>query len=96
MGHCVDCNNLMFSDCYGECSMAHKGIVSPDDSCEYFEPKFSPEDVAMALIHCTNGGKCETCPILDKEYLCKNLERLAADCILRYVRLLEKENSNEK
>ena len=30
---CKDCEYLMFSDCYGECSKAYKGIVSPDDSC---------------------------------------------------------------
>ena len=31
--HCKDCKYLMFSDCYGECSKAYKGIVRPDDSC---------------------------------------------------------------
>ena len=30
---CRDCEYLMFSDCYGECSKAYKGIVQPDDSC---------------------------------------------------------------
>ena len=30
---CIECEYLMFSDCYGECSKAYKGIVSPDDSC---------------------------------------------------------------
>ena len=30
---CKDCEYLMFSDCYGECSKAYKGIVSPNDSC---------------------------------------------------------------
>ena len=34
---CHECKHLMFSDCYGECSKAHKGIVNPDDSCEYGE-----------------------------------------------------------
>ena len=33
--HCKDCENLMFSDCYGECGAAHKSIVRPDDTCEY-------------------------------------------------------------
>ena len=33
--HCKDCQHLMFSDCYGECSKGHKGIVKPDDSCKY-------------------------------------------------------------
>ena len=33
--HCKDCQHLMFSDCYGECSKGHKGIVKPDDYCEY-------------------------------------------------------------
>lgn len=32
---CKDCEHLMFSDCYGECSKAHKGIVNPDDTCDY-------------------------------------------------------------
>jgi hypothetical protein len=30
---CKDCEYLMFSDMYGECSKAYKGIVSPNDSC---------------------------------------------------------------
>ena len=30
---CKDCEYLMFSDCYGECLKAYKGVVSPDDSC---------------------------------------------------------------
>lgn len=30
---CKDCKYLMFSDCYGECSKAYKGIVQPSDSC---------------------------------------------------------------
>lgn len=36
---CKDCKYLMFSDCYGECSKAYRGIVSPNDSCEYGERK---------------------------------------------------------
>jgi hypothetical protein len=31
--HCRDCKFLMFSDCYGECSKAYKGIVRPNDFC---------------------------------------------------------------
>lgn len=27
----------MFSDCYGECTKCHLGIVRPDDSCEFGE-----------------------------------------------------------
>ena len=30
---CKDCEYLMFSDCYGECRKAYKGIVNPNDSC---------------------------------------------------------------
>lgn len=30
---CGDCKYLMYSDCYGECSKAYKGIVNADDSC---------------------------------------------------------------
>ena len=39
---CKDCKHLMFSDCYGECSKGHRGIVKPDDSCEFGE-KFRRE-----------------------------------------------------
>lgn len=31
--HCKDCENLMFSDCYGECSKGYLSIVNPDDYC---------------------------------------------------------------
>ena len=37
--YCKDCEYLTFSDCYGECSQAYKGIVSPDDSCGYGKRK---------------------------------------------------------
>ena len=30
---CVECEYLMFSDMYGECSKNYKGIAHPDDSC---------------------------------------------------------------
>lgn len=30
---CKNCKFLMFSDCYGECSKAYMGVVSPDDFC---------------------------------------------------------------
>lgn len=30
---CKECEYLMFSDCYGECSKGFKGIVAPNDSC---------------------------------------------------------------
>lgn len=30
---CIECEFIMFSDCYGECSKAYRGIVSPHDSC---------------------------------------------------------------
>lgn len=36
---CKDCSHLMFSDCYGECSLGYKGIVRPNDSCPYGERK---------------------------------------------------------
>ena len=32
---CKDCKYLMFSDCYGECKKGYRGIVNPDDTCEY-------------------------------------------------------------
>lgn len=31
--HCVDCEHLMLSDFYGECSRGYMGIVSPWDYC---------------------------------------------------------------
>lgn len=34
---CKDCKHLMFSDCYGECSQSHMGIVRPNDFCNYGE-----------------------------------------------------------
>lgn len=37
--HCKDCKHLMFSDCYGECSRAHMGIVEPNDYCSRGERK---------------------------------------------------------
>lgn len=36
---CKDCKYLMFSDMYGECSKAYKGIVRPDDSCGKGKPR---------------------------------------------------------
>ena len=30
---CKECEYLMFSDCYGECSKCYMGIVSPNDYC---------------------------------------------------------------
>lgn len=36
---CKDCKNLMFSDCYGECSKGYMGIVSPNDYCSRGERK---------------------------------------------------------
>ena len=32
---CAECEYLMFSDCYGECSKGYRGIVNPDDTCQY-------------------------------------------------------------
>lgn len=34
---CKDCKHFMYSDCYGECSKAHLGIVSPNDYCSHGE-----------------------------------------------------------
>lgn len=37
---CKNCKHLMFSDCYGECSMGYiDGIVKPYDSCKHFEKR---------------------------------------------------------
>ena len=35
----MECKYLMFSDCYGECSKGHLGIVMPHDFCSYGERK---------------------------------------------------------
>jgi hypothetical protein len=35
---CLNCNHLMFSDCYGECNKQLR-IVNPSDTCKYAEPK---------------------------------------------------------
>lgn len=34
---CYECKNLELSDCYGECSAGHRGIVNPYDTCKYAE-----------------------------------------------------------
>lgn len=44
MTFCKDCKYLMFSDCYGECSKAYKGIVNADDYCEHGEEKDNGDD----------------------------------------------------
>lgn len=37
---CKNCANLVFSDCYGECSKGYiSGIVHPYDRCKHFENK---------------------------------------------------------
>lgn len=36
---CMECEHLMFSDMYGECSKGHRGIVRPDDSCMFGKRK---------------------------------------------------------
>lgn len=36
---CKDCEYLMFSDMYGECSKGRKGIVRPEDGCHYGKRK---------------------------------------------------------
>ena len=36
---CRECKYLMFSDCYGECSKGHLGIVRQDDFCSRGERK---------------------------------------------------------
>ena len=41
--YCKDCKYVMFSDFYGECSKAHKGIVNPYDYCEHGERRENNE-----------------------------------------------------
>ena len=36
---CIECKHLMFSDCYGECRKAYRGIVNPNDYCGKGEKK---------------------------------------------------------
>ena len=38
--YCKDCKYLIFSDCYGECSKAYRGIVNPDNYCEHGERRY--------------------------------------------------------
>jgi hypothetical protein len=57
----------MFSDCYGECAIAEKGIVKPDDTCGKAESKYTREELAQLLKGCDNGNcdNCERRKILD-------------------------------
>lgn len=41
---CKDCEYLMFSDMYGECSKGYKGIVQPNDSCGKGHKKFTKDN----------------------------------------------------
>lgn len=40
---CATCKYLEFSDMYGICGEAHKGIVRPNDTCPYWEAKAEDE-----------------------------------------------------
>lgn len=93
---CIDCQWLMFSDFYGECSLGYKGIVGPDDYCENFTEKSSPSEIAEVLMHCGYGGQCSDCIVRNKEGICKNFDRIAANYLLQYERLLNKEKRNAK
>lgn len=42
---CADCKHILFSDCYGECSAGHRGIVLPDDTCPHGERRGDHEGV---------------------------------------------------
>ena len=41
---CIECEHLMFSDMYGECSKGHRGIVRPDDSCMFGKRKVKGDE----------------------------------------------------
>lgn len=80
---CKDCKYLMFSDCYGECAIAEKGIVHPDDTCGKAESKYAREELARQLKKC-DDGECDTCErkkIIDCN---EEISRLITDQLSEY------------
>lgn len=51
---CKNCIHLTFSDCYCECGAGYRGIVQPDDSCEYGKPK-QPKRIKSHIVVDTNN-----------------------------------------
>lgn len=56
---CANCVHLTFSDCYGECGAGHRGIVQPDDSCEYGKPK-QPKRIKSHIAVDTNNESIQS------------------------------------
>lgn len=55
---CKDCKYLTFSDCYGECGAGYRGIVQPDDSCEYGKSK-QPKRIKSHIAVDTNNESAQ-------------------------------------
>lgn len=55
---CKNCIHLTFSDCYGECGAGYRGIVQPDDSCEYGKPK-QPKRIKSHIVVDTNNESAQ-------------------------------------
>lgn len=92
---CQNCKHLMFSDCYGECAIAEKGIVKPYDTCRKAEPKYTREDLARLLKECDNGNcdNCERKKIIDCN---KEILELIVDQLTEYFSFLRMKKRKEE
>ena len=92
---CQNCKYLMFSDCYGECAIAEKGIVKPYDTCRKAESKYTREDLARLLKECDNGN-CDNCgrkKIIDCN---KEILELIVDQLTKYFSFLRMKKRKEE
>ena len=92
---CQNCKYLMFSDCYGECAIAERGIVKPDDTCGKAESKYTREDLARLLKECNNGNcdNCERKKIIDCN---KEILELIVDQLTEYFSFLRMRKRKEE
>ena len=92
---CQNCKYLMFSDCYGECAIAERGIVKPDDTCGKAESKYTREDLARLLKECDNGNcdNCERKKIIDCN---KEILELIVDQLTEYFSFLRMRKRKEE
>ena len=92
---CQNCKYLMFSDCYGECAIAEKGVVKPDDTCGKAESKYTSEDLARLLKECDNGNcdNCERKNIIDCN---KEILELIVDQLTEYFSFLRIKKRKEE
>lgn len=89
---CQNCKYLMFSDCYGECAIAEKGIVKPYYTCGKAESKYTREDLARMLKECDNGN-CERKKIIDCN---KEILELIVDQLTEYFSFLRMKKRKEE